>query len=228
MKTRMNKVLIIGAAIASLFCAGCGKGIDDWHDQTKYEVDPIGVDLPFHISLNYADALYYDNYKAHLGLDLVSRWPCEGLAFAKRGAALSMAKEVYTYSFQNYVFFDGVSGFLYNLTYITSIPHKLLRGLMCMDGVGTYIGGVFKLTWGFVAATVGLVASPVVNTICHPFETLANLTIGIPFHSFGLSLEDYNIPWWYYMGRTNLLMTAWDLVWGAIVHPLVQAALFFR
>ena len=217
----MKNWLMAFMASTLFLVSGCGKG-REWHSQSSYPVGICGADIT--VYLNYADALYYDNYKERLGCDIVSRWSCSDTAFAKRGAALNMAKEVYSYSFKNYVLLDGVSGFLYNLCYIVSIPHKLLRGLMCLDGVGCYIGGVAKLGIGLVASVIGLVAAPVINTICHPLETLANVTVGLPVNF----LEDYDMPWWYYMGRTNLVATLWDLGWGAILHPLIQAVLFFR
>ncbi len=228
----MKKIekLIVGIAL-SLLVAGCGNGkYGSWTKGEVFTRGVIGVDID--LSYNEADFLYENCYKESFGLDLCgggyygSDWAC-----SKRLAAKTMAKETFTYSFKNYFMLDGVSGLIYNVGYIFSVPHKALRGLRCMNGVGGYLDALFKLTWGTVAAAVGVVVAPVVNTVFHPFETLANLTVGI-IHVDGIEFLDIHpsgagCGWWGYVLHTNLVASLWDLVWGAMIHPLWQAVVFW-
>ena len=134
-------------------------------------------------------------------------------ACTKRKAALVGARCVFTYDFGTYVNYDGVSGLVYNVAYLFSVPRKMLTSILCMNGLFEYVIGLIKLFAGAVAAVIGLVAAPIVNTICHPFETLANLTIG-----FG------DIA---YVNSTNIVASLWDLIVGGILQPLWQALLFW-
>lgn len=213
---------------------GCGKS--DWKDGDRFTQGVIGADID--ISYNEADFLYRQSYQKSFGLYtgggyfggegtyIPSDWAC-----SKRGAAVSMAREVFTYSFKNYFMLDGVSGFIYNVGYIFSVPHKALRGLRCMDGIGGYLGALFKLAWGTVAAAVGVVASPIINTVIHPFETLANLTVGIihvdGIEWLGIHPSGSNCGWFGYVLRTNLIASLWDLGWGAVIYPLWQMVMFW-
>ena len=92
-----------------------------------------------------------------------------------------------------------------------------------MDGVGRYVNGLFRLTWGSCCAVVGLVAAPVINTICHPAETLANLTAGLVY----IDTQNTTVPWTCYVFHTNILASLWDLIWGAIVVPILHLLTFF-
>lgn len=138
-------------------------------------------------------------------------------AFWKRKFALVVARCGLSYQFGNYIYLDGVSGLIYNVAYVFSIPRKLLTYWQCADGVFGYLNGVFTVLWGGVCAIVGCILAPVINTVCHPFETLANLTVGVA----------YMDHWFTCFIRTNLIASLWDLIWGAIVYPLVKAVLFF-
>ena len=92
-----------------------------------------------------------------------------------------------------------------------------------MDGVWRYCKAIVKLGVGSVCAVVGLVATPLVNLCFHPLETLANLTVGI----VKIDDVDYRVSWIEYVFRTNLVASLWDVVWGAILYPLLQALIFF-
>ena len=213
---------------------GCGKS--EWKDGDRFTGGVIGADID--LSYNEADFLYMQSYKESFGLYtgggyfggegtyIPSDWAC-----SKRGAAVSMAREVFTYSFKNCFMLDGVSGFIYNVGYIFSVPHKIIRGLRCMDGVVGYLGALFKLAWGTAAAAVGVVASPIINTVVHPFETLANLTVGIihvdGIEFLGIHPSGSNCGWFGYVVRTNIIASLWDLVWGAMIYPLWQAVAFW-
>ena len=72
---------------------------------------------------------------------------------------------------------------------------------------------------------VGIVAAPVINTVCHPIETLANLTVGVlPLQLWELEEVDSYIG---YVFRTNILYSLWDLIWGGVIYPLWQALTFW-
>lgn len=222
-------IAVLGMAI-SLLCGGCGKG-QEWHSGSQYLVD-FGSDDTFlsildflgggtHISLNYTDALYYDSYRDSYGGYHRPGSPSD--ACGMRIDAVMMARQVWTYSFKNYTHFDGVSSFIYNVGYICSVPHKILRGLRTMDGVFCYAGAIIKLAFGTVAATVGLVVGPVMGSLSHPFSTLANLTAGFIPMNYSQTFDSLGQYLWY----TNILASLWDLVWGAILAPLLQTFIFW-
>ena len=220
----------VGALLMAgvLLCAGCGKQVDD----EEFKLGIVGADIEYVCSpVDYA---WFSN--GIQGSSIWGEWQvpfCMGdcsdhailkdEAPAKPKAALEMAYTGFTYSFKNYVCLDGVSGFIYNVAYLVEVPHKILRGLKCMDGVGRYVNGLFRLTWGSCCAVVGLVAAPVINTICHPAETLANLTAGLVY----IDTQNTTVPWTCYVFHTNILSSLRDLIWGAIVVPILHLLTFF-
>ena len=141
-----------------------------------------------------------------------------GNASANRKYALAMARGLWSYKFANYFHLDGVSGLIYNATYIASVPAKALTGLRSSDGVFGYIGDLIKLLLGAIAAIIGLFAAPILNTLCHPLQTIANLTIGLFYFDSG---------WFSYVFSTNFIASLWDIVWGGIIYPLWQALTFW-
>lgn len=242
--SKARKVIMAAVGMGAMFLfAGCGSHVDGEQYDKDYAGDKgnlpflnyaknaqiVGT-INFTPELNVMDALYEDCYSKSYDVSdsiFCERDPavyirCSDFAFAKRRAALNLARRVYCYSFKHYVTLDGVSGFIYNVSYLAQIPHKLLRGLRCMDGPVRYVKSVVCLGLGAVCAVVGCVASPVVNTICHPFETLSNLTVG----AVPLGLED-SVSIGQYIFRTNIIASLWDLVWGGIVYPLWQALTFW-
>ena len=138
-------------------------------------------------------------------------------AFNKRNAALIVARTGFTYQFGNYYHLDGVSGLIYNVAYLFSIPRKILTYWKCADGITGYLWGVLMLLFGGLCSIVGCVLATVVNTLCHPIETLANLTVGVVYFDH----------WFTCLIRTNIVASLWDLIWGGIIYPLVKAVLFF-
>ena len=139
-------------------------------------------------------------------------------ACAKRKAALLWARCKYTYEFGSYYNLDGVSGLIYNACYIASVPRKLIVYLRSADGVLGYAWGIVQLLFGVICAVVGCVLSVVVNTLCHPFETLSNLTVGVFY---------FSSDWIEYVTHTNILASLWDLVWGGLIYPLLKAIMFW-
>ena len=217
----MVKSVVLALGIGVLV-GGCGKG-RQWDETTYYDAS-FGTAT---VSLNYVDALYYDDYKESYGIDESTLGKGEDTACSKRAKAIEMSRRVFSYTFKNYVLFDGVSGLIYNIGYICSIPHKFLRGLKSFDGVFCYLHGVFKLAWGTVAAAVGIVVAPVVNTIFHPFETLANLTVGLVFVDVDNTQHAMGLNWLRYVFYTNIVYSTYDIVWGGIIAPLLQTFIFW-
>lgn len=234
--TRINRFLnVLFAIVVMAGCAllsGCGshtKGEDydyqySGRGYVRFGYTGAGIEL----NLNVMESLYADCYCESFDVrDPVVYDTHMYHAFSKRRAALNLSRQLYGYSFQNYVILDGVSGFIYNFSYLMQIPHKLLRGMRCMDGPVRYVKSVIYLGIGAVFAIVGCVAAPVINTICHPIETLANLTVGIlPINVFGIT-DDTHISIGQYIFRTNIIASLWDLTWGGIVYPLWQALTFW-
>ena len=142
-------------------------------------------------------------------------------AYTKRKTALFMGRCLFSYKFANYINLDGISALIYNVSYIFSIPRKALMGLRCSDGVVGYVNDLVTLVVGFVLAIIGLVVSTVLGIICHPIETLANI-LGVAYFGQG-GFE----AWKTYLLHTNLLASIWDLVWGAIICPLLQMFVFW-
>lgn len=236
--TLLCKLPTVFAMIGMTILSGCGdRKLGDAADEAmnqnkdllsfatggnKVRIEQIpGADIE--VDFNVEDELYYDCYRKFYTDIPVKALDNNCYAFAKRTAALCMSRRVFCYSFKNYVLLDGVSGFIYNLSYIMQVPHKALRGLRAMDGVWRYCKAIVKLGVGSVCAVVGLVAAPLVNLCFHPLETLANLTVGI----VKIDDVDYRVSWIEYVFRTNLVASLWDVVWGAILYPLLQALIFF-
>lgn len=233
------KTMMIGVMGGLLvLCSGCGDSkLGEECDEAMNlqqgfmrsnkvrEFDITGSDIT--VSFNAEDELYYQCYhKSYGSFDesdslLIS---ASDFAFAKRKAALNMSREVFCYSFKNYLFWDGVSGLIYNVSYIMQAPHKALRGLRAMDGVWRYVKSLVKLVFGVICAIVGVVVAPIFNTLCHPFETLSNLFVGVVHICDD---TDSPVSWFGYVFRTNIIASLWDLIWGGMIYPLWQALIFW-
>lgn len=177
-------------------------------------------------------------------------------AFSKRKAALFLGRGVIDYCFGNYDYvgqryesggfltggsysyyptkkplflicmkFDAVSNLLYNVSYIFSIPAKLIHSTKVADGIMDYIGIVISLAFGTLMSVVMISVGTIVGFICHPFESLANLIVGFDISlsaDFIKNLLDTN-----YIYHVNLIYSLVDLLWGAIVLPLLEIVLLF-
>jgi len=114
--------------------------------------------------------------------------------------------------------FDGVSNLIYNISYITSIPYKLIHfTIMCIKSIGDFGFGysllmfiwmIFQLAYGVVSSCIMLVLGTIIGTLWHPLQTLGNLTINI-MHPI----------------RCNIIATILELI-GAFFRPIVR--IFFR
>ena len=232
------KTLTITACGAMLLCAGCRKEGDQarWIQSATY-ANAMGETHDFHhvvkVSYNLADCLYASRMKEfksdmleyrdggisdEVGFVGWHKFHFYRSAYSKRVVALLMARTCYTYTFKNYINMDGVSGLIYNTAYVFSIPRKLLTGIFIADGICEYLKNSAKLLIGGVFAVAGIPCSFVINTICHPIETLANLTVGVAY---------FGDDWFEYVRNTNLVVSLWDLIWGGIIYPLWQALVFW-
>lgn len=157
-------------------------------------------------------------------------------AFTKRKAALELSRMQYSYKWFNYQPYpeswpslkfllafqlDGVSNVIYNASYLCNIPKKVQISCHLRNS----IVDVVYLIWGGLSALFMLPLSFLIGTICHPWETLANLTVGIIFippDSISVFSWDYWRLWWDYVCNTNILTSLWDLLYHGIIHPLIE------
>ncbi len=139
-------------------------------------------------------------------------------AWAKRKSALLTGRCKFSYDITSLWRFDGVSALIYNTSYLFSVPRKALTAVLCMDGLQGYLESLIILIIGACASIISLVAGTIVCFICHPIETLANLTVGL------FCLDN---GYWTYVLHTNLLASLWDLIWGAIIYPILQIFVFW-
>jgi len=176
------------------------------------------------ITLNKSDILYFihltKSNKDSFARATLSKigYETDSDAWRNRKYALATARGLFTYKFATYFSLDGISGLLYNLAYLTSVPNKMLSALRGSDGVGGYVRDLFELLIGAIAAFIGIFAALLVNTICHPLQTVANLTLGL----FG-----FGEGWLTYVLHTNIIASLWDLIWGAIIYPIWQIFVFW-
>lgn len=233
MKTTILSTLFLTAA----FVSGCGSQLDiDDADAANGRPQWIG-NVSFQPEFGKSDWQLFNHIVAHRADSILDvkiaidkheieesnasiAWIEPAMldsAWAKRKAALVMGRCELLYDFNNYYYFDGVSGLIYNVSYFFSVPHKALRCLRCSDGLVGWIMDVLKLLFGAILAVIGMVLATVFNTVCHPIETLANIC-GIAY---------FNTGWWTYFAHTNIFASLWDLIWGGVIYPLWQALTFW-
>lgn len=236
---RMGKMIWMLAAATALLSSGCAdKDAVQYAERVlaAYDSQDAYANLPANVRLLYeyenqedplpvgkSDLLFMIHNAKHKKHDLefLRRSFDERLkneACTNRKLALAMARGLWSYKFPNYFYMDGVSGLIYNVTYLASVPAKALAGLRSSDGIFGYVGDLLKLLLGAIAAIIGIFAATIFNTICHPFQTIANLTIGLLYFDSG---------WWTYVTHTNIFASLWDLIWGGMIYPLWQALTFW-
>lgn len=167
-------------------------------------------------------------------------------AFSKRKSALFLGRGVIDYCFVNYNFngdkyvsgglfrdkhsyrptmkpmflicmkYDSASNILYNVSYIFSIPAKLIHGVKVANGIDDYLKIVLHLAWGGILAVAMLAIGTVAGFLCHPFESFANFFVGTNFSSI-----DYSY-------HVNLVYYLVDLFWGAMISPLLDIFTLFK
>ena len=171
--------------------------------------------------------LFYTRNKA------VSNYYYYCSAFSKRKNALTLSQEQYSYKWFSYAtlgslpepkfllafHLDGVSNVIYNVSYLASIPNRVIVSCHL-----TYsIIDIIHIILGGLSALFMLPVSFLIGTICHPWETLANLTVGIIFippDSMSVFSWDYWSLWWDYVCNTNIIASLWDLLYHGVIRPL--------
>lgn len=126
--------------------------------------------------------------------------------------------------------FDAVSNVLYNVSYIFSIPAKLIHGTKVSNGIGDYTGIVLQLAIGGTLASIMIPAGFTIGFICHPFESLANMFVGFSVSSYSLTellSLDFIKNTSNYSYNVNLVSSAVDLFWGAMITPLLDIIRLF-
>lgn len=218
---RMGKMIWMLAAATALLSSGCAS------EDEVAQAERCCADLSemYRDVVGKSDMLYISSIANDCRDPLVMRFLFQNVkdeyadsAWFKRLHALAMARGFLTYQFRTYIYYDGISGLLYNTAYLASAPNKVLSCLKCSDGVLGYVCDMFKLLFGILLSIVGLVAAPLVGLLCHPIETLANLTVGVFYFGPG---------WWTYVTHTNIFASLWDLIWGGMIYPLWQALTFW-
>ena len=217
MKIKIAMVGALGAVL--LFCAGCADEESIYRAKSRQ----IALSEETGINLGLSDILYID---AQSERDpLVRQFLYQTVkdeytdsAWFKRQYSLACARGLLSYQFRTYFYFDGVSALAYNTAYLFSVPNKIMMSFFCADGVLGFVWNILLLLVGMVFSLVGVVVATLLGVICHPFETLANLTIGLFYFGSG---------WWRYVLHTNIIASLWDLIFGGMIYPLWQALIFW-
>ncbi|NCU33012.1 MAG: hypothetical protein EOM23_08805 [Candidatus Moranbacteria bacterium] len=105
--------------------------------------------------------------------------------------------------------FDGLSNVLYNISYLFSMPAKLLHGSFAVlapteekerSRLADWLDLLLTLFIGYFLAFIMLPIGALIGTVFHPLQTLANLTF--------VSI------------KINILASFWDFLFGSIISPL--------
>ncbi len=139
-------------------------------------------------------------------------------AYCKRMASGELALLLYDYKLLNYnmngglswnflvaMRLDAYSNFNYNLGALCLVPRKIIispRGSTSFFG---WIGNIIMILVDACLALVMLFVGPIIGMICHPFESLANITIGLLYIP-----EDGFVQYKEYILNVNLLASVWD------------------
>lgn len=245
----MNRWKAIVFAVLATFVVGCGNEYDVIRAKALDGKDVYLQNLSIVLSFSTCDNLFWDKIWQHdhdtdkvvssdsllatyynwrsmeTNEKLEHPWLASEFfdsAYTKRKTALLMGRCVFSYKFDNYIRFDGVSAMIYNVAYIFSVPRKALTALRCSDGIIGYISDLIILAIGFFLAIIGFFVSSILGLVCHPLETLSNLLVGVAYFGDG-GFE----AWKAYVLHTNFFASLWDLVWGAIIYPLWQLVMFW-
>ena len=195
------------------------------------------------VKLKKYQMVYNTLYCMHNGIRNPSRYflddSGEPSAYYNRKMALFFGKSSIPYLFFNYspdtgerkafpyslvsTSFDGVSNVLYNISYLASIPAKLLHGsfslfpsettakIVGIDdetfGISEWFDMLLSVLAGFFIALIMMPLGFMIGLLFHPFQTFANLVF--------LSMN------------TNIFTSVWDLVVGAIILPLWDVVSLF-
>lgn len=231
--------------IQAILLTGCGKDYSRGEAEGENRLSLPNVDITVRRSkedLAFAKDGFPSSMREN-DAEIFAKEYFKNTAAAKRKAALKLGRELFYYKLLNYapdpamgsslspnfllaIRLDGVSGLLYNTAYLFSLPCKVLKSFQISSDFWNWLADICSLLLGSGVALLMIPGGLIIGTICHPIETLANLTCGIfywPPETVPLFSAEYLSVWRDYVCNTNLLVSAWDLLWGAIVYPLWQA-----
>ena len=246
-KKNRLKFLIGSLGILMLFLTGCGSESDHMKAEARLAADGYRQSIRWS-TITWRSSVMDVVYRQ--GIDMIAISSRINPKFfredyfldsapAKRKIALVMGRDLYFYKLFNYqqepsgnltwnfliaTQMDGVSGLIYNAAYICTSPFKLLVTLRASCGFWNCIWNLLGLLLGVAAALLMLPLAPLLGTICHPFETFSNLFAGIflwPPEGVSIFSGEYWTMWWDYLCNANLFASVWDLLWSAIVFPLL-------
>ena len=107
---------------------------------------------------------------------------------------------------------DAVSNFQYNLLSLCHIPRKIIISPRVSFSFFNWIGNIITIFIDACLALIMLFVGPVIGFVCHPIESLANLTVGcLYFSEYGM--EQY----WTYIKHVNLIASIWDILKGCFM-----------
>ena len=217
----VNAVVFV---LIGCFLAGCGKEMETRGSKlyapscvTDLNVKTAQADR---ILLNISsDRLLAARPEAR-GIDNNLLYRDKDSAYCKRKASGELALYLYTYKLLNYDNDDGLSrNFLvamrmdalsnlnYNLTFLCGVLWRIIISPRVSTSFFDWIGNIIVILFDFCLGVVMLAVGPFIGFICHPFESLANLTVGFTyFPEYGW--EQYKA----YVTHVNLIASAWDMI----------------
>ena len=224
------------AILLAIFIAGCGNENENC-GATRYGVSYV-TDL--HVNTSAADRILLNISSDRKlfarptakGIDNFSLYRDKDSAFCKRKSAFEIATYLYDYKLLNYsgdglsgnfllaMRWDAASNFSYNLMSLCHIPRKIIISPRVSYSFFHWISNLITIIIDACLALIMLFVGPVIGFICHPFESLANLTVGLLyFTEYGM--EQY----WTYVKHVNLIASIWDILKGCFM--MLLNALFF-
>ena len=231
-----KSLIFLSVVLLTIFSVGCGSE-EESHGAARYGVSYV-TDL--HVNTSAADRILLNISSDRKlfarptakGIDNFSLYRDKDSAFCKRKSAFEIAAYLYDYKLLNYsgnglsgnfllaMRWDAATNFLYNLLSLCHIPRKIIISPRVSYSFFHWISNIITIIIDGCLALIMLFVGPVIGFICHPWESLANLTIGILYFS-EYGTEQY----WSYIKSVNLIATAWDVLKGCFL--MLFNALFF-
>ena len=223
-----NLLKISPVILLAIFVAGCGNE-DESRGAARYGLSYV-TDLCVNTSstdrilLNITSDRKLFARPTARGIDNFSLYRDKDSAFCKRKSSFEIATYLYDYKLLNYsgdglssnfllaMRWDAVSNFQYNLLSLCHIPRKIIISPRVSYSFFNWIGNIITIFIDTCLALVMLFVGPVIGFICHPIESLANLTVGcLYFSEYGM--EQY----WTYIKHVNLIASIWDTLKGCFM-----------
>lgn len=217
-KKLIAAVNIMIFVLTSFFLAGCGKEAET--QGAQFHSPSCVTDL--NVKTTQADRILLNISPSRIFLAI--RQEAQGIrdmdsAFCKRRAAMELSTYLYTYKLLNYdsdglswnfliaMRLDALSNLNYNLSFLFGVPWRIIVSPRVSISFFDWIGNIIVILFDFFLGVFMIVVGPFIGFICHPFESLANLTIGFAYiPQYGW--EQYK----FYVSNVNLIASVWDLI----------------